>query len=124
MIRLIFKLRHYRKVAIAVAGPPALTVVVSPARRRPRRQRYAARRLGERTVAGLAERSGVPFRFMTDTSYAFPMMLVSIAICHVDICGSIFEQFCAKAGAIGAFHEDLDRSRLSGVYLLSLSSRP
>jgi Na+/H+ antiporter NhaD/arsenite permease-like protein len=35
------------------------------------------------TVAGLSERSGVPFRFMTYTLYAFPMMLVSIAICHV-----------------------------------------
>ena len=35
------------------------------------------------TVAGLAERGGVPFRFMTYTYYAFPMMLVSIAICHV-----------------------------------------
>jgi len=35
------------------------------------------------TVAGLSERSGVPFRFVTYTLYAFPMMLVSIAICHV-----------------------------------------
>ncbi len=35
------------------------------------------------TVAGIAERNGVPFRFMTYTLYAFPMMLVSIAICHV-----------------------------------------
>jgi Na+/H+ antiporter NhaD/arsenite permease-like protein len=35
------------------------------------------------TVAGLAERSGVPFRFLTFTYYAFPMMLVSIAIAHV-----------------------------------------
>jgi Na+/H+ antiporter NhaD/arsenite permease-like protein len=35
------------------------------------------------TVAGLSERAGVPFRFMTYTYYAFPMMLVSIAICHV-----------------------------------------
>jgi Na+/H+ antiporter NhaD/arsenite permease-like protein len=35
------------------------------------------------TVAGLAERSGVPFRFLTYTYYAFPMMLVSIAISHV-----------------------------------------
>jgi Na+/H+ antiporter NhaD/arsenite permease-like protein len=34
-------------------------------------------------VAGLAEREGVPFRFVTYTLYAFPMMLVSIAICHV-----------------------------------------
>ena len=35
------------------------------------------------TVAGLAERSGVPFRFWTYTAYAFPMMLVSVAISHV-----------------------------------------
>jgi Na+/H+ antiporter NhaD/arsenite permease-like protein len=35
------------------------------------------------TVAGLSERGGVPFRFVTYTLYAFPMMLVSIAICHV-----------------------------------------
>ena len=35
------------------------------------------------TVAGFAERNGVPFRFVTYTLYAFPMMLVSIAIAHV-----------------------------------------
>jgi Na+/H+ antiporter NhaD/arsenite permease-like protein len=35
------------------------------------------------TVAGLAERNGVPFRFTTYTYYAFPMMIVSIAIAHV-----------------------------------------
>jgi Na+/H+ antiporter NhaD/arsenite permease-like protein len=35
------------------------------------------------TVAGIAERNGVPFRFMTYTLYAFPMMIVSVAICHV-----------------------------------------
>ena len=35
------------------------------------------------TVAGLAERGGVPFRFWTYTAYAFPMMLVSVAICNV-----------------------------------------
>jgi Na+/H+ antiporter NhaD/arsenite permease-like protein len=35
------------------------------------------------TVAGLAERGGVPFRFITYSLYAFPMMLVSIAISHV-----------------------------------------
>src|SRR3954453_1026850 len=34
-------------------------------------------------VAGLSEREGVPFRFVTYTLYAFPMMLVSIAICQV-----------------------------------------
>jgi Na+/H+ antiporter NhaD/arsenite permease-like protein len=35
------------------------------------------------TVAGLAERNGIPFRFSTYTLYAFPMMLGSVAICHV-----------------------------------------
>src|SRR5258707_182727 len=35
------------------------------------------------TVAGLSERAGVPFRFVTYTLYAFPMMLVSIAACHI-----------------------------------------
>ncbi len=35
------------------------------------------------TVAGLAERNGVPFKFMTYTLYAFPMMLVSVAIANV-----------------------------------------
>ena len=37
------------------------------------------------TVAGIAERNGVPFRFLTYTLYAAPMTLVSIAICHVYI---------------------------------------
>ena len=31
-------------------------------------------------VAGIGDRNGVPFRFVTFTLYAFPMMLVSIAI--------------------------------------------
>jgi len=35
------------------------------------------------TVAGIAERNGVPFRFLTYTLYAAPMTLVSIAICNV-----------------------------------------
>jgi Na+/H+ antiporter NhaD/arsenite permease-like protein len=35
------------------------------------------------TVAGIAERNGVPFSFLTYSLYAFPMMLVSIAISHV-----------------------------------------
>jgi Na+/H+ antiporter NhaD/arsenite permease-like protein len=35
------------------------------------------------TVAGIAERNGVPFRFVTYTCYAFPMMVVSVAICHL-----------------------------------------
>jgi Na+/H+ antiporter NhaD/arsenite permease-like protein len=37
------------------------------------------------TVAGLAERNGIPFRFRTYTYYAFPMMLVSVAISHIYI---------------------------------------
>ncbi|MDI1345007.1 MAG: ArsB/NhaD family transporter [Pseudolabrys sp.] len=37
------------------------------------------------TVAGISERNGVPFRFITYTLYAFPMMLVSVAIAHVYI---------------------------------------
>jgi Na+/H+ antiporter NhaD/arsenite permease-like protein len=35
------------------------------------------------TVAGIGERNGVPFKFITYTLYAFPMMLVSVAICHL-----------------------------------------
>ncbi len=35
------------------------------------------------TVAGIGDRNGVPFRFVTYSLYAFPMMLVSIAICHL-----------------------------------------
>lgn len=35
------------------------------------------------TVAGVAERSGVPFRFLTYLKYAFPMMLVSVAIAQL-----------------------------------------
>ena len=35
------------------------------------------------TVAGIAERNGIGFRFSTYTFYAFPMMVVSVAICHV-----------------------------------------
>ena len=35
------------------------------------------------TVAGIGERNGVPFKFITYTLYAFPMMLVSVAIAHV-----------------------------------------
>jgi len=35
------------------------------------------------TVAGIAERNGIPFRFMTYTLYAMPMMIVSIAISHL-----------------------------------------
>jgi Na+/H+ antiporter NhaD/arsenite permease-like protein len=35
------------------------------------------------TVAGIAERNGIPFRFVTYAFYGMPMMVVSIAICHV-----------------------------------------
>jgi Na+/H+ antiporter NhaD/arsenite permease-like protein len=35
------------------------------------------------TVAGIGDRNGVPFRFATYTLYAFPMMLVSVAICQL-----------------------------------------
>ena len=35
------------------------------------------------TVAGIAERNGVEFRFMTYTKYAFGLMLISVAIAHV-----------------------------------------
>lgn len=35
------------------------------------------------TVAGIAERAGVPFRFLTFLKYAFPMMLVSIAVAQL-----------------------------------------
>ncbi len=34
------------------------------------------------TVAGIAERNGVSFRFVTFTKHALPMMLVHVAICH------------------------------------------
>jgi Na+/H+ antiporter NhaD/arsenite permease-like protein len=35
------------------------------------------------TVAGIAERNGVPFRFITYLVYGMPMMIVSIAISHL-----------------------------------------
>jgi Na+/H+ antiporter NhaD/arsenite permease-like protein len=35
------------------------------------------------TVAGIAERNGIPFRFMTYLFYGMPMMVVSVAISHV-----------------------------------------
>ncbi len=35
------------------------------------------------TVAGIAERNGIPFRFTTYPFYGLPMMIVSVAICHV-----------------------------------------
>jgi Na+/H+ antiporter NhaD/arsenite permease-like protein len=35
------------------------------------------------TVAGIAERNGVPFRFLTFTKHALPMMILHLAICHV-----------------------------------------
>jgi Na+/H+ antiporter NhaD/arsenite permease-like protein len=35
------------------------------------------------TVAGIGERNKVPFSFVTYTLYAFPMMVVSVAICNI-----------------------------------------
>ena len=35
------------------------------------------------TVAGIAERNGVDFRFTTYTKHAFGLMLISVAISHV-----------------------------------------
>ena len=35
------------------------------------------------TVAGIAERNGIPFRFVTYMLYGMPMMIVSIAISHL-----------------------------------------
>jgi Na+/H+ antiporter NhaD/arsenite permease-like protein len=35
------------------------------------------------TVAGLAEKNGEPIRFMAFTGLAFPLMLLSIAVCHI-----------------------------------------
>ena len=35
------------------------------------------------TVAGIAERNGIPFRFLRYTKIAFPLMLIHVAICHV-----------------------------------------
>jgi Na+/H+ antiporter NhaD/arsenite permease-like protein len=35
------------------------------------------------TVAGIGERNGVSFSFVTFTLHAFPMMLVSIVIAHL-----------------------------------------
>lgn len=35
------------------------------------------------TVAGIGEREGVPFRFLTYTFYALPMMIVSVTVCNV-----------------------------------------
>jgi Na+/H+ antiporter NhaD/arsenite permease-like protein len=37
------------------------------------------------TVAGIAERNGISFRFWDYTKLAFPLMLISVAISHVYI---------------------------------------
>ena len=65
----------------ARADPAA--VVVPVARRLPRRQRHLIGASANLTVAGIGERNGVPFRFITYTLYAAPMMIVSVAICNV-----------------------------------------
>ena len=35
------------------------------------------------TVAGIAERNGIPFRFLTFTRHALPMMILHVGVCHV-----------------------------------------
>ena len=35
------------------------------------------------TVAGIGDRNGVPFKFITFSLYAFPLMLMSVAISHI-----------------------------------------
>jgi Na+/H+ antiporter NhaD/arsenite permease-like protein len=35
------------------------------------------------TVAGIAERNGIPFRFLTYTRHALPMMIVHVGVCHL-----------------------------------------
>lgn len=35
------------------------------------------------TVAGIAERNGIPFRFLRYSKIAFPLMLIHLAVCHV-----------------------------------------
>jgi Na+/H+ antiporter NhaD/arsenite permease-like protein len=35
------------------------------------------------TVAGIAERNGIPFGFMKYTRTAFPLMIIHVAIAHV-----------------------------------------
>ncbi len=35
------------------------------------------------TVAGIAERNGIPFRFLRYTKIAFPLMLIHVGICHI-----------------------------------------
>ncbi|MEI9805690.1 MAG: SLC13 family permease [Pseudolabrys sp.] len=49
------------------------------------------------TVAGIGERNEVPFSFVTYTLYAFPMMLVSVAICHVYVWWRYFDAADANA---------------------------
>jgi Na+/H+ antiporter NhaD/arsenite permease-like protein len=42
------------------------------------------------TVAGIAERSGAPIGFWRFNAAAFPLMLVSIALCHVYVLWRFF----------------------------------
>jgi Na+/H+ antiporter NhaD/arsenite permease-like protein len=53
------------------------------------------------TVAGIGERNGAPFSFVTYTLYAFPMMAVSVAICHVYIWWRYFFEASAKGSIDG-----------------------
>jgi Na+/H+ antiporter NhaD/arsenite permease-like protein len=50
------------------------------------------------TVAGIAERNGVPFRFLTYTKHAFPMMLVHLGIATCTGCGGISERLIWLSG--------------------------
>ena len=44
------------------------------------------------TVAGIGDRNEVPFSFITYTLYAFPMMIVSVAICCMCTCGGAISE--------------------------------
>jgi len=68
--------------AFAARSHPA-AVVVPVARRLPGGNGTLIGASANLTVAGISERNGVPFRFITYTLYAAPMMVVSVAICHV-----------------------------------------
>jgi hypothetical protein len=53
------------------------------ARRLPGRQRHVDRCFRQSHGRGIAERNSVPFRFVTYALYGMPLMVVSVAICHV-----------------------------------------
>ena len=65
-------------------GQDRAVVVVPVARRLPGRQRHPDRGLGQLDGGGAwAERGGKIVGFVTYTLYAFPMMLVSVAVSHI-----------------------------------------